>query len=93
MENWKRAAIAGSVGAAALLLLKGRRPAAVLVGSVGLAVLASEYPDRFAQIREELPSYVRQGTKFLELAMQIGSRIEELAEKRAARAFEELGEY
>jgi len=36
---------------------------------------------------------VRQGTKFLDLAMKIGSRIEELAEKRAAQAFEELGEY
>ena len=93
MENWKRAVIAGSVGAAAMLLLKGRRPAAVLVGGVGLAVLASEYPDQFEKIREELPSYVRQGAKFLDLAMQIGSKIEELAEKRAARAFEELGEY
>ena len=93
MENWKRAVIAGSVGAATLLLLKGKRPAAVLVGGVGLAVLASEYPDQFAKIREELPSYVRQGAKFLDLAMQIGSRIEELAEKRAARAFEELGEF
>jgi hypothetical protein len=36
---------------------------------------------------------VRQGTRFLDLAIRIGSRIEELAEKRAARAFEELGEY
>ena len=93
MENWKRAVIAGSAGAAALLLLKGKRPAAVLVGGVGLAVLASEYPNQFAQIREELPSYVRQGTKFLDLAMKIGNRIEEWAEQRAARAFEELGEY
>jgi len=93
MENWKRAVIAGSVGAATLLLLKGKRPAAVLVGGVGLAVLASEYPDQFEKIREELPSYVRQGAKFLDLAMQIGGRIEEWAEKRAARAFEELGEY
>jgi len=93
MENWKRAVIAGSVGAATLLLLKGKRPAAVLVGGVGLAVLASEYPNQFEKIREELPSYVRQGAKFLDLAMQIGSRIEELAEKRAARAFEELGEF
>jgi len=93
MENWKRAAIAGSVGGAMVLLLKGKRPAAVLVGGVGLAVLASEYPDRFEQIREELPSYVRQGTRFLELAMKIGSKIGELAEKRAARAFEELGEF
>jgi hypothetical protein len=75
------------------LAVKGRRPAAVLVGSLGLAVLASEYPDQFVRIREELPSYVRQGTKFLDLAMKIGSKIEELAEKRAALAFEELGEF
>ncbi len=93
MENWKRAVIAGSVGAATMLLMKGKRPAAVLVGGVGLAVLASEYPDQFGKIREELPSYVRQGTKFLDLAMKIGNRIEEWAEQRAARAFEELGEY
>jgi hypothetical protein len=93
MENWKRAVIAGAVGAATLLLLKGKRPAAVLVGGVGLAVLASEYPNQFEKIREGLPSYVRQGTKFLDLAMKIGSRIEELAEQRAARAFEELGEF
>ena len=76
-----------------MLALKGRRPAAVLVGSVGLAVLASEYPEQFRRIREELPSYVRQGTRFLDLAMKIGSKIEELADKRAARAFEELGEF
>ena len=93
MENWKRAVIAGTAGTAALLALKGRRPAAVLVGGVGLAVLASEYPDQFVRIREELPSYVRQGTKFLDLAMKIGNKIEEWAEQGAARAFEELGEY
>ncbi|MFZ0687585.1 MAG: hypothetical protein WAM89_18730 [Terriglobales bacterium] len=93
MENWKRAVIAGSAGAAALLALKGRRPAAVLVGSVGLAVLASEYPGQFAKIREELPSYVRQGTKFLDLAIKVGGKIEDMAAGRAARAFEELGEY
>ncbi len=93
MENWKRAVIAGTAGTAAILVLKGRRPAAVLVGSVGLAVLASEYPETFVRIREELPSYVRQGTRFLDLAMKIGTKIEELAENRAARAFEELGEY
>jgi hypothetical protein len=58
-----------------------------------LAVLASEYPEQFGKIREELPSYVRQGTKFLDLAMKIGNKVEEWAEQRAARAFEELGEY
>jgi hypothetical protein len=93
MENWKRAVIAGTAGMAVLLLVKGKRPAAVLVGGVGLAVLASEYPNQFVQIREDLPSYVRQGTKFLDLAMKLGSKIGELAEKRAAQAFEELGEF
>jgi hypothetical protein len=93
MENWKRAAIAGSAATAVMLAMRGRRPAAVLVGSLGLAVLASEYPDQFERIRDELPSYVRQGTRFLDLAIKIGSKIEELAEKRAARAFEQLGEY
>jgi hypothetical protein len=93
MENWKMAVIAGAAGTAAMLLLKGRRPGAVLAGSVGLAVLASEYPDQFARVREELPSYVRQGTKFLDMAIKIGGKIEELVEKRTVRAFEELGEF
>ena len=93
MENWKRAVIAGAAGGAAVLLLKGRRPAAVLAGSVGLAVLASEYPSQFERIREELPSYVRQGTRYLDLAIKLGRKIEELAEGRAALAFEELGEF
>jgi hypothetical protein len=93
MENWKRAVVAGAAGTAVMLLVKGKRPAAVLVGGVGLAVLASEYPEKFGQIREDLPSYVRQGTRFLDMAMQFGTKIGELAERRAARAFEELGEF
>ena len=93
MQNWKRAVIAGSVGTATVLLLKGKRPAAVLVGGVGLAVLASEYPEKFTRIREELPSYVRQGTRFLDLAMKIGNKITELAQERRQDMLEELGEY
>ncbi|MGA9644152.1 MAG: hypothetical protein WBQ72_22335 [Terriglobales bacterium] len=92
MENWKQAAIAASAGAAVILLLKGRRPAAVLVGGIGIAVLASEYPDRFEKFREDLPSYIEKGTGLLDAAMRIGSKIGELAENRA-HAFESLGEY
>ena len=93
MDNWKRVAIAAAAGTATILLLKGRRPAAVLVGGVGMAVLASEYPEKFAQIREDLPSYVQQGTRLLETAMKIGSKIGEIAERRAMNAFEELADY
>ena len=93
MQNWKRAVIAGSAGAAAILMLKGKRPAAVLVGGVGLAVLASEYPEKFQRIRDEIPSYVRQGTKFLDLAMKIGDKIEQIAESGGRRVWDELREY
>jgi hypothetical protein len=93
MQNWKRAVIAGSAGAAAILMLKGKRPAAVLVGGVGLAVLASEYPEKFERIREEIPTYVRQGTRFLDLAMKIGGKIGELVESRGRTVLEEFGEY
>lgn len=93
MTNWKQAAIAISTGAAVILLLKGRRPAALLAGGVSLAVLASEYPDKFERIREELPSYVEKGTRFLDLTIRVGNKIGELAEKGASHAFEELGEY
>ena len=92
MENWKRAAIAASAGVATVLMLKGRRPAGVLVAGVGLAVLASEYPEKFERIREEIPSYVRQATRFLDLSMKIGTKIGELAEGRNRSMWEELAE-
>jgi hypothetical protein len=93
MENWKRAVIAGSAGAATILMLKGKGTAGVLVGGVGLAVLASEYPEKFEQIRDEIPSYVRQGTRFLDLSMKIGAKIGQLVERRAAGLLEELEQY
>jgi hypothetical protein len=93
MENWKRAVIAGSAGAAAILMLKGKRPAGVLAAGVGLAVLASEYPEKFTQIREEIPGYVRQGTRFLDMTMKIGAKIGELVESRGRGLLEELEDY
>jgi hypothetical protein len=93
MENWKHAVIIGAAGTAAVLAIKGKGPAAFMVGSVGLAVLASEYPEEFARIRREMPSYLNKGTRYMDIAMKIGRKIEQFSENRAARAFEELGEY
>jgi hypothetical protein len=92
MENWKRAVIAGSAGAAAILMLKGKRPAGVLVAGVGLAVLVSEYPEKFEQIREEIPSYVRSATRFLDLAMELGAKMGQFAESRGRSMWDELAE-
>jgi hypothetical protein len=63
------------------------------MAGVGLAVLASEYPDRFEQIREEIPGYVRQGTRVLDMAMKIGTRFGTMIEQRGRGLLEELEQY
>lgn len=47
MQNWKKAVIFGSIGAGAVLLMAKRRPAGMALAAAGLAVLASEYPEKF----------------------------------------------
>ena len=49
--SWKKAVVAGSVGAATVLFLKKKYPAGVLATGVGLAVLAAEYPEKFEKVR------------------------------------------
>ena len=57
MDGWKKAVVAGSLGTSAVLFVKKKWPAGVLSAGVGLAVLASEYPEKFEQIRTALPQY------------------------------------
>ena len=90
MENWKRAVVAGSVGTSAILFVKGKRPAGVLMAGVGLAVLASEYPEKFERLREELPYYVERGTQFLDLVSRFGGRLAMLAERRGREVWDEI---
>ena len=90
MDTWKRAAVAGSAGIAVLLLVKGRRPAAVLAGSVGLAVLASEYPEKFEKVRRSLPDYFDRGMHVMEMAARAGKRITQAAGQSAMDAWEEV---
>jgi hypothetical protein len=93
MENWKRAVVAGSLGASALFFLKGQKVGGVLTAGVGLAMLAAEYPERFEKIREEIPYYVDRGTKFLEVVTRVGERFAEMAETRGKSMWEELLSY
>jgi hypothetical protein len=90
MENWKKFVLAGSAGVAAILLLKGNRTAGLLCSGVALAALASEYPDTFAEIREELPNYIERGTTLLEVASRIGERFADVAESRGSAWYEAL---
>jgi hypothetical protein len=88
MENWKKAAIAGSIGAAAILFMKRRYPAGVLATGVGLVVLASEYPEKFEKVRRALPEYFERGMQVMEMAAKTGRRITDAAGRSTADAWE-----
>jgi hypothetical protein len=91
MESWKKALVAGSVGAATVLFLRKRYPAGVLATGVGLAVLASEFPETFEKVRRSLPDYFDRGMRVMEMAAQAGRRITEVAGRSAYEAWEEIG--
>ena len=82
MQRWKQAVVIGSLSAGALLLLKRHRPAGVAAATVGLAVLATEYPETFEQIWENAPEYVARGTQIFSTLSRIAERFAEHAAER-----------
>ena len=90
MDSWKKAVVAASIGAATVLFLKKRFAGGVLAGGVALAVLAAEYPEKFEQVRESLPSYFDRAMQVMEMAAKAGKRITEAAGQSAMDAWEEL---
>jgi hypothetical protein len=91
MDGWKKAVVAGSIGAATVLFLKKKYPAGVLATGVGLAVLASEFPEKFEKVRRALPDYFDRGMQVMEMAARAGRRIAEAAGRSAVDAWEEIG--
>ncbi|HEY7351786.1 MAG TPA: hypothetical protein VH596_03360 [Terriglobales bacterium] len=90
MENWKKAVLAGSGSLAAIFLLKGHRTGVFIFGGIALATLASEYPEKVAEIRRKLPNYIDRGTTMLEIASRIGERFAEATERRGGAWYEAL---
>ena len=90
MESWKKAVVGGSIAAATILFLKKKYPAGVLATGVGLALLASEYPEKFEKVRRALPDYFDRGMQVMEMAARAGKRITEAAGRSAYDAWEEI---
>ncbi|MGA8151601.1 MAG: hypothetical protein WB952_11675 [Terriglobales bacterium] len=88
MQTWKRALLAGSVGTATAMFLRRKPAAGMILAGVGLATLASEYPEKFAEIRERLPGYIERGTNYVELVARMAERLAEIAEGRGAAWYE-----
>src|SRR5258708_28882149 len=91
MDSWKKAVVAGAVGAAAVLFLKRRYPAGVVASGVALAVLAAEYREKFERVRRSLPDYFDRGMRVMEMAGRAGQRITDAAGRGAAGVWDEIG--
>jgi hypothetical protein len=91
MEGWKKAAVLGSISAATILFMKRKHAAGILATGLGLAVLASEYPDKFEKVRRALPDYFERGMRVMEMAGRAGQRITDAAGRTAVDAWEEIG--
>jgi hypothetical protein len=90
MDGWKKAVVAGSIGTATVLFLKKKYPAGVLATGVGLAVLASEFPEKFDSVRRSLPTYFDRGMQIMEMAARAGRRITEAAGRSAYETWDEI---
>jgi len=90
MDGWKKALVTGSLGASTVLLLKKRWPAGVLSAGVGLAVLASEYPEKFERIQNMLPEYFERGMRLADYASRAGQKIAQYAGRSSRELWEEI---
>ena len=90
MEAWKKAVVAGSVGTSAVLFAKKKWPAGVLAAGVGLAMLASEYPEKFENVRNALPDYFQSGMRLMEMISRAGEKIAVLAERGGRGVWDEI---
>lgn len=72
------------------MFLKGKSTPGIVLAGVSLATLASEYPDKFAEIRERLPEFIERGNTFLEVVSRVGERLAEAAERRGPAWYEVL---
>jgi hypothetical protein len=87
MQNWKKAVVAGAVGAGAVLALSGRRNLGIASVAGGLALLASEYPERFEALWENAPDYVNRATMIFATLSRLSERFAEDAERRNVSSY------
>jgi hypothetical protein len=90
MQNWKKVAVFGAVGVGAALLLTGRRPIGLAFAAGGLALLASEYPEKFEGLLEDAPDYLNKGMEIIATLKKVGEGFAESAERRSVNAWRDM---
>jgi hypothetical protein len=87
MQNWKKAVAMGSIAVGAGLVLTGRRNIGFAAAAGGLALLASEYPERFEAIWENAPDYVHRASQIFATLSRLSEKFAEDAERRSVTSF------
>jgi len=90
MQNWKKAVVIGSMGAGAVLILTGRRSVGMAFAAAGLAVLASEYPEKFEAVWENAPDYLHKSMQIFSTLQKLGEGLAEEAERRSVGAWRSI---
>ena len=90
MQSWKKVAVFGAVGVGAALLLTGRRPLGLAFAAGGLALLASEYPEKFEGLLEDAPDYLNKGMEILVTLKKVGEDFADNAERRSRNALRDM---
>ena len=82
---WTRSLAAGTLLASAVLLVTGKRKAAVAVAAAGTAVALIEDPESVRRFWDEIPNYVQAGQRALarmeglvEQAAEQGARLKDI---------------
>ncbi len=92
MQNWKKALVFGTLGAGAVLVATGKRPVGIALAAGGLALLASEYPEKFENVWDNAPEYVNRATQIFAALSKISERFAEQAERRSMEAWHRMRE-
>lgn len=92
MQNWKKALVFGTLGAGAVLVATGKRPVGMALAAGGLALLASEYPEKFEAVWENAPEYVTRASQIFAVLSKVSERLAEQAERRSMEAWHQMRE-
>lgn len=90
MQSWKKALVCTAVGAGTMLALSGRRNLGVATIAGGLALLASEYPERFEAVWESAPEYVNRASQIFAALSRVSEKFAEEAERRSVDAYQQF---
>ena len=92
MQNWKKALVFGSLGIGAAVAITGRRPVGLALMAGGLALLATEYPEKFDNLWENAPEYLNRGMQIFSALNRMSDRLAQEAGRRGTAVYRDFEE-